>query len=195
MNKNYISPKKASKILGVHWMTLRNWSEKGQIDTIRSPGGKRFYNVNKYMKDNSKIPQEEQIRHNICYCRVSSSGQKGDLENQINYMKEKYPDYEILSDIGSGINFKRANLKRIINYAIKNELGTLVVSYKDRLCRIAFELIEEILKEYSKTEIIVINSEEKSSEEELVDDMLEIITVFSSRLYGMRSYKKEIKTI
>ncbi len=195
MNKNYLSPKKASKILGVHWMTLRNWSEKGKIETIRSAGGKRFYNVSKYLKEHSELPQEETKRRNICYCRVSSHGQKEDLENQINYMKGMYPEYEILSDIGSGINFKRANLKKIIGYGIKNELETLVVSYKDRLCRIAFELIEEILVEYSKTKIRIINSEEKSSEEELVDDMLEIITVFSSRLYGMRSYKKGIKTI
>jgi predicted site-specific integrase-resolvase len=105
-------------------------------------------------------------------------------------MTLKYPEYELLYDVGSGINFNRKNFKKILNYAIKNELESLVISYKDRLCRIAYELIENILKEYSNCEIIIENDEEKSPEEELIDDMLQIVTVFSSRLYGIRSYKK-----
>jgi putative resolvase len=201
MNKidkiKFLPPKKASEILGVHWMTLRNWSSKGKIETLRSPGGKRFYNVDKYLKDNNIEINDKNIEINdknidkkkICYCRVSSHSQKNDLENQIKYMKNKYPDYEILSDIGSGINFKRGNFNKILDYGINGELEVLVVSYKDRLCRIAFDLISNILDKYSKTNIIIENDDNKSSEEELVDDMLEIITVFSSRLYGMRSYK------
>ena len=90
----------------------------------------------------------------------------------------------------SGINFNRPNFKKILNYGIKNELNTLVITYKDRLCRISYDLIENILKEYSNCNIIVENDENKSPEEELVDDILQIVTVFSSRLYGIRSYKK-----
>ena len=191
---NFLSPKKASEILGVHWMTLKNWSSKGKIETLRSPGGKRFYNVKKYLEDNNIILDNiENIKKKICYCRVSSHSQKNDLDNQINFMKNKYPDYEILSDIGSGINFKRSNFNKILDYGINGELDVLVVSYKDRLCRIAFDLISNILYKYSKTKIIINNDDDKSSEEELVDDMLEIITVFSSRLYGMRSYKNSNK--
>ena len=190
----FVPPKKASEILGVHWMTLRNWSSKGKIETLRSPGGKRFYNVNKYLKDNNiEIHNKNYNKKKICYCRVSSHSQKNDLENQIKFMKNKYPDYEILSDIGSGINFKRTNFNKILDYGISGELDILVVSYKDRMCRIAFDLISNILNKYSKTNIIIENNDNKSSEEELVDDMLEIITVFSSRLYGMRSYKNNTK--
>ena len=107
-------------------------------------------------------------------------------------MKEKHPTFEILSDIGSGINFKRKNLKVIINLGLKNELGTLALAYKDRLCRIAYDLIADLLIENSETKIIIENKSDQSFEQELADDMIQIVTVFSSRLYGMRSYKNRI---
>jgi predicted site-specific integrase-resolvase len=198
----YYSPKETSKKLGVHFQTLRNWEKEGKIECVRSPGGKRFYDLSNFLKKyeinetETKTETEKNSiinnfkRKKICYCRVSSNSQKIELENQIKYMSLKYPEYELLYDIGSGINFNRTNFKKILNYAIKNELESLVISYKDRLCRIAYELIENILKEYSNCEIIIENNEEKSPEEELIDDMLQIVTVFSSRLYGIRSYKK-----
>jgi predicted site-specific integrase-resolvase len=191
--EKYYTPKETSEKLGVHFQTLRNWEKEGKIECIRSPGGKRFYDLNTFLKkydNNNNEIKSEILKRNICYCRVSSNSQKIELQNQIKYLKEKYPNYELLFDIGSGINFNRPNFKKILNYGIKNELATLVISYKDRLCRISYELIENILKEYSNCTIIIENEEEKSPEEELVDDMLQIITVFSSRLYGIRSYKK-----
>ena len=105
-------------------------------------------------------------------------------------MKSKYPDHEILTDIGSGINFKRKNFLKILDYALENTLEELVVAYKDRLCRISYELVEYLLINYSKTNIIVINEKEDSPEKEVTDDLIQIITVFSSRLYGLRSYEK-----
>jgi len=193
---DYVSSKEAAEKLGVHFQTLRNWDREGKIKTIRSPGGKRFYDVksflektDKYDKDNDKIEEGKDERKKICYCRVSSYSQKEELMHQVDYMKLKYPEHEILTDIGSGINFNRGNLKKIINLGIKNNLEELVIAYKDRLCRIGYDLIEYILKEYSNTKIIIEKDEDKSPEKELTDDLLEIITVFSSRLYGMRSYK------
>jgi len=137
------------------------------------------------------VEQENVKRKKICYCRVSSYSQKDDLLNQIEFMKIKYPNYEMLTDIGSGINFNRKNLRKIMDYGIKGELEELVVAYKDRLCRIGYDLIEYLLEEYSNTKIIIENEEDKSPEKELTEDLLEIITVFSSRLYGMRSYSKK----
>lgn len=195
----YYTPKETSEKLGVHFQTLRNWEKEGKIECIRSPGGKRFYDLSGFLKkydDNNNVLNEsktEILKRNICYCRVSSNSQKIELENQIKYLKMKYPNYELLSDIGSGINFNRPNFKKILNYGIKNEINTLVIAYKDRLCRISYDLIENILKEYSNCTIIIENEEDKSPEEELVDDMLQIITVFSSRLYGIRSYKKSLE--
>jgi hypothetical protein len=193
---NYYTPKEASKKLGVHWQTLKNWEKSGKIKCIRSPGGKRYYDINSFIleidkkEENTESLSIEVIsKKKICYCRVSSYSQKIELENQINYMKNKYPNHEILYDIGSGINFNRPNLKKIINYGINKKLEELVIAYKDRLCRIGYELIEYMLKEYSNTKIIIVNDEIKSPEKELTDDLIEIITVFSSKLYGMRSYK------
>ena len=197
---NYYTPKEASIKLGVHYQTLRNWEKQGKIKTIRSPGGKRYYDINNFIykienktdvKDDKVVKEQKSIRKKICYCRVSSHSQKKELDNQIKYMSDKYPDYEILYDIGSGINFNRPNLNKILNYAIKNELEELAIAYKDRLCRIGYELIEKILKEYSNTNIIIENDEVKSPEEELTNDLIEIITVFSSKLYGIRSYKSK----
>ena len=191
---NYYTPKEASEKLGVHWQTLKNWEKHGKIKSIRSPGGKRYYDINDFINKIENEPKSNElnnvsIRKKICYCRVSSHSQKKELENQIKYMSKKYPNHEILYDIGSGINFNRQNLNKIINYAIKNELEEIAISYKDRLCRIGYELIEKILKEYSNTNIIIENDELKSPEEELTNDLIEIITVFSSKLYGIRSYK------
>lgn len=185
---DYISPKEASKILGVHWQTLRNWDRNGLIDTIRSTGGKRFYNVKKYIENND-IKQKDKPRRNICYCRVSSTNQRSDLENQIEYMKNKYPTYEIISDIASGLNFNRPGLNKIIKYALDSEINELIIAYKDRLARFGFDLINTIIRESSNGRIIILNSSDDSPQEELTKDLVSIINVFSAKLNGMRKYK------
>ena len=124
------------------------------------------------------------IRKKICYCRVNSYSQKIDLECQIEYMKNKYPTHEILSDIGISTNFNRYYLKKIINYGIKNELEELVISCKDILCKTGYELIENILKEYSNT-IIIIEKENLKSLEVITDDLIEIITNFRKDLSSL----------
>ncbi len=194
MNNQFVSGKKASEILGVQRHTLYKYEREGLIKTIRSPGGKRFYNVKEFLeKNNIDIEYKENIKkkkkRNICYARVSSHSQKEELENQKNILKKVYPDYELLYDIGSGINFKRKNFLKIIEYGLNDKLETLVVTYKDRLCRIGYDLIDTLLK---NTEIKELYNNKKSPEEEVVNDLIEIITVFSSRVYGLRSYKDSI---
>ena len=188
--EDYKTPKEASKILGVHWQTLRNWDTNGSIDTIRTPGGKRLYNVTKYLESNDSLTPNI-IKKNICYCRVSTIGQKSDLEHQISYMKEKYPNYEIISDIGSGLNFKRTGLIKIIKYALHKELNEVVISYKDRLCRFGYDLIEMIIKDNSNGKITVLNNNDDTPEDELTKDLVSIINVFSAKLNGMRKYKNK----
>lgn len=187
MDSKFISGKKASEILGVKRHTLYKYEKEGLIKTIRSPGGKRFYNVEEYLIKHNIISQnKKKNKRKICYARVSSYSQKPELQNQINLLKQIYPKHEILYDIGSGINFKRKNLLKIMDYGIKDELDELVVTYKDRLCRIGFELIKNVLK---NTKIKMIYNDNESPEKEVVNDLIEIITVFSSRIYGLRSYK------
>ena len=202
--ENYISGKKASEILGVHQRTLMNWDKKGLIDVIRTPGNKRLYNVKKYLEknkfkcDNSNLVKgcdfiidEINEKIDICYIRVSTYGQKDDLERQKQYMIEQFPNLKIIEDVGSGINFKRKGLLKIIQLAIDGKLNKLIVAHKDRLARFGYELIDFIIKKYSNGEIIILNKEEDlEPEEEMVKDVLQIMNVFTAKMNGLRKYKK-----
>jgi putative resolvase len=199
MENNYVNTKTAKNILGVHVLTLHNWEKKGYIETIRTPGGHRLYNVEKYLKNKSEInlPSEieenidDKTKENICYIRVSTLGQKDDLQRQKEYMKNKYPTYEIIEDIGSGINLNRRGLRKIIKKAIAGKIGKLVIAYKDRLTRFGYDLIEDLIKEYSNGKIIIETEQKiKDKKEELIEDVLQILNVYTAKMNGMRKYKK-----
>ena len=199
MNR-YIGGKQTCEILGVHMQTLYNWEREGKIETIRhSERGKRFYNVEKYLNDNKKktyidiekdineLSKDDNKKLNICYIRVSTISQKDDLERQKEYMIKKYKDYDIIEDIGSGINFNRRGLRRIINLAITGKINKLVVAHKDRLTRFGFELIEDLIKEYSGGKIIIVEKkEDKTAEEEMAIDVLQIMNVFTAKMNGKK---------
>jgi putative resolvase len=186
MDIRYYSSKDTCEKLGICRKTLQTYAKDGKINFILTEGGWRKYDLENYLDDNNL---GEKIK--ICYCRVSSYDQKGDLDRQVRYLQKKYPEHDIITDIGSGINFKRKGLLKMIDMAMKNKLEEVVISYKDRLCRIGYDLIEHIFKTYSNTNIIIENNEYKSTSQEITEDLIEIITVYSSRLYGSRSYKKE----
>jgi len=206
MNETYVTPKEATKILGVHYMTLKNWEAKGKIKCVRTPGGKRLYNVTDYIKNNNNnenkqipeiIPNENKIdnnKMNICYCRVSTRNQKDDLVRQIQYMETNYPNHVIISEIASGLNFKRPKLMKIVNWAIEGKINEIVVAHKDRLARFGFELIENIITTYSNGNVVIIDNKEMSPEEEITKDLVSIINVFSARVNGLRKYKKIVKS-
>jgi predicted site-specific integrase-resolvase len=195
----FVSGKEASKILGVHERTLYLWDKAKKIETIRTPGNKRLYNINKYINDH--IPTEKnnidinELEHlnkkiKIIYVRVSSLSQKDDLLRQKEYMTNKFPNHTLIEDIGSGINFNRKGLRRIIKLAISGQIEELVVAYKDRLTRFGFELIEDLIKEYSNGRILVLNQNKKiEPEEELIKDMLQIMNIFVAKMNGLRKYK------
>ena len=189
MNNNYLTRKEATKILGIHYHTLYKLAENKEIETVKI-GQRQLYNVNKYLQS-KKIMNVNQVRRKICYCRVSSSKQKEDLERQIGAMKKLYSTFEIISDIGSGLNLNRDGLKKIIDYAIKGEIEILVVAYKDRLARFGYELIERLIKDYSGGEIKIENKdEEKTPMEELSKDIVSIMNVYVAKMNGLRKYKK-----
>jgi putative resolvase len=202
MNKEqykYVGKKEALEILGLSSMTLLKLEKENKIEIIKTIGGHRKYNVQKYIYDNKKDSEplkEIKIinnkKINICYIRVSTVGQKSDLEHQREYMIKKYNNYEIIEDIGSGINFNRKGLRKIIKLGIEGKINKLVVAYKDRLTRFGFDLIEDLLKEYSKCDIVVENdNEDKEPKEELVDDVLQILNVYTAKMNGLRKYKNK----
>jgi predicted site-specific integrase-resolvase len=190
MSEQYIGTKEAKKLTGVTTRTLINWDTDGKVRTIRTKGGRRRYLLEDILKKNDKNDKNNQI--SVCYCRVSSHGQKEDLQRQVDYFRQEYPNHEIVKDIGSGINFKRKGFNSLLEQAIKGNIREIVVTHKDRLCRFAFDLIEGIVRR-GNGKILVLDQKETSPQEELVNDLLSIVTVFSSRLYGLRSHKLKRK--
>ena len=200
--EEYLPGSKASKVLGVHQRTLYQWDAKKIIETIRTPGGKRLYNVKKYLEETTKNIEEnteenkEEIetiinKEKIIYGRVSSNNQKDDLERQIKILKKYYPKYTLIKDIGSGVNLNRRGLRKIIDLAIEGRIEEVVIVHKDRLCRFGYELIEDLIFKYSNGKITIINEvENKEPKEELVEDVLQIMNIFVAKMNGLRKYNK-----
>ena len=184
----------ASELLGVAKSTLRRWEEEGKlIPDVRTKGGQRRYKLSSLLPEMKH--KNSYNRKTIAYARVSSYDQKDDLERQKQvlemYCASNGWDFEILSDLGSGINYNKKGLKTLINSIIDGEVGRLVITHKDRLLRFGAELIFAIC-EAKEVEVVIINKgEDTTFEEDLAKDVLEIITVFSARLYGARSHKNK----
>jgi putative resolvase len=181
----FLTSKQTTKVLGVHANTLRRWASQGKIKFIFTPAHQRLYDVDDFLGHNS-------AKRRICYCRVSSSKQRDDLERQVNFMQEKFPQHELITDIGSGLNFKRKGFRSILESICSGMVSEVVVAHRDRLCRFGTDLIRHIL-EYFGGKLVVLNETKCSPQEELVQDLLSIITVFSCRVHGLRKYKRVLK--
>ena len=140
---------------------------------------------------NERINERKNNKRKYLYARVSSLGQKDDLERQKNVLLKKYPKYKLITDIGSGMNINRKGLRIIIDKAIKGEVDEVIIVHKDRLCRFGYDLIEDIIKKYSNGKIIILETtDKKEPKEELVDDVLQIMNIFVAKVNGMRKYEK-----
>jgi len=181
----------AAKILGVSIQTLRRWEEQGYLVPNRKSKGKtRYYSYEQLI---GKTFQENDLT--IAYARVSSHDQKEDLERQANvlasYCTSHGWNFNVIQDLGSGMNYQKKGLKSLINMILEKKMMRLVLTHKDRLLRFGAELIFALC-EAKQIEVVIINKgDEVSFEEELAQDVLEIITVFSARLYGSRSRKNK----
>ncbi len=171
--------------------TLRNWDKNGKLHPHHTSGnGYRYYSHEQLNQVMNIKPNLDRIV--IGYCRVSSNKQKDDLERQIEnvtwYLAAKGKPFEIISDIGSGINYKKKGLKELIKRISQNKVEKVVVLYKDRLLRLGFELIEYMASLYN-CDIEIIDNTEKSEQQELVEDLVQIMSVFSCKLQGKRANK------
>ena len=187
----YYSINEFSKILGVSAQTLRNWDKNGKLQPHHTSGnGYRYYSHEQLNQVMNIKPNLDRIV--IGYCRVSSNKQKDDLERQIenvtSYLVTQGKPFEIISDIGSGINYKKKGLKELIKRISQNKVEKVVVLYEDRLLGFGFELIEYIASLYN-CDIEIIDNTEKPEQQELVEDLVQIITVFSCKLQGKRANK------
>lgn len=186
----YFTINKFAKILGVTPQTLRNWDKTGKLTPHHTgKNGYRYYSEEQ-LNQISGILKKPKIT--VGYCRVSSHKQKDDLERQIEnvrmYLLAQGKPFEIISDIGSGINYKRNGLEKLLERINNNEVEKVVILYKDRLVRFGIELIEYTASLHG-CEIEIIDNTQKTEQEELVEDLVQIITVFSCKLQGKKAHK------
>ena len=192
----YYSSNAVTKLLGVTAQTLRNWDKEGKLKpAYTKSNGYRYYSEDSILSYTQERKTKKDL-HVIGYARVSSKKESDDLERQVDnlktYIESKYSSYEIITDIGSGIDYKKPGLKKLIDLVNKKQVDIIVVLYKDRLLRFGFELVEYFSK-INNVSIEVLDRVNKNQDEELVEDLIQIITVFSCRLQGKRKAKtKEI---
>jgi transposase A len=194
---NLLSIGKASKLLGVTIQTLRNWDKQGLLKPDElTKGGERRYKLETLKNINKNIKFNSDNLKTIAYARVSSHDQKDDLIRQVQilemYCSKQGFNYEVIQDLGSGMNYYKKGLTKLLNLVLEGQVKRLVLTHKDRLLRFGAELVFSIC-EAKGVEVIIINKGDENSkfEEELAKDVLEIITVFSARLYGARSKKNK----
>ena len=189
-----VSIREAAEFLGVAAQTLRRWEREGKlIPDERTPGGRRRYDLARLRPEQFHAP--ESAPRTIAYARVSSHDRKEDLERQKQglelYCARQGWTFEVIADWGSGMNYHKKGLKRLLDDMVEGRIGRLVITHKDRLLRFGAELVFAIC-EAKNVEVVILNQgEDTAFEEDLAKDVLEIITVFSARLYGSRSRKNQ----
>ena len=192
---NY-KPKDFADLLGMSVKTLQRWDRDGILKANRTPTDRRYYTYDQYLQFKG-IQTENDIRDTVIYARVSTRNQKDDLQNQVEFLKQFCNAKGIIvnqcvEDFGSGLNYNRKKWNRLLDEVMANKIKTIVISNKDRFVRFGYDWFEKFCEKFN-TKIIIVNNETLSPNEELVQDIISILHVFSCRLYGLRKYKNQIK--
>jgi len=185
---------KFAKLVGVTVKTLQRWDRTGALEALRTSTNRRYY-TDTHLATVLKTPKAEP--RIICYCRVSSQAQRPDLKNQRKALEQfllvrGLANAEFVEEIGGGLNLKRPLFQQLIFDIEDGKVGKLIIAHRDRLCRFGFDLIKAICVRRG-CELLELNQEKLSPEQEMVQDLMTIVHCFSSRLYGLRNYKKYIK--
>ncbi|WXR63090.1 IS607 family transposase [Peptostreptococcaceae bacterium AGR-M142] len=191
---NY-KPKDFAELLNVSVKTLQRWDRQNILKAKRTPTNRRYYTYDQYL--DYKGVKEQIERKKVIYTRVSTNNQKDDLENQIDFLRNFVNAKgiildEVIKDIGSGLNYNRKKWNKLLDECMENKIDTIYVTHKDRFIRFGFSWFERFLGKFN-TKIVVVNNETLSPQEELVQDIISVLDVFSCRIYGLRKYKKKIK--
>lgn len=192
---NY-KPKDFAELLGVSVKTLQRWDRDGILKANRTPTDRRYYTYNQYLQFKG-LEIKSDIRDTVIYARVSTKNQKDDLQNQVLFLRQFCNARGIIvnqciEDFGSGLNYNRKKWNKLIDEVMENKIETIIISSKDRFIRFGYDWFERFCLKFN-TKIIVVNNESLSPNEELVQDIISILHVFSCRLYGLRKYKNQIK--
>lgn len=196
-DKNFVSIKDAARIAGLHPNTLRKMADSDQVASYRTPSGQRRFDRRALAKMCAAAPPDSSVqdapKQNYLYARVSSKKQLDDLDRQIAFARARdpaYANYAVVSDCASGINFKRPGLSTILDACVQKRIGELVVAHRDRLSRFGFDLIRLFVEKSGGCVVVLEDSVNQSSEQELAEDLLAIVHVYSCRQMGRRRYSR-----
>lgn len=190
-------PNEFAEILGVSVKTLQRWDKVGKLIAFRNPANRRYYTHDQYLDYIGETNVIKDTKKTVIYTRVSSNGQKADLKNQVEFLRQFANARgiivdEVLEDIGSRLNYNRKKWNKLLEDCTTGNVKTIIIAHTDRFIRFGYEWFERFLK-LNGVEIIVVNNETLSPEEEMVQDLISIIHVFSCRIYGLRKYKNKIE--
>lgn len=190
-----MKPKEMAERLGVTVRTLQIWDKKGILKAYRTPTNRRYYTEEQYLEYTGQPLQNKRL--NVAYARVSNNSQKDDLKNQISFIRQYVNAKgvildDVITDIGSGLNYNRKNWNKLLEKVMQNEIDTIYITCKDRFVRFGYEWFERLCKMHD-TKIVVLNNVETSPTQEMINDMVSIVQVFSGRLSGLRKYQTKIQ--
>jgi len=194
-SEKLLRPREVCQRLGISYSTLSRWVREGRIRAIRTAGGVFRIPESEVRRIAEGLPISKEIRA-IIYTRVSSSDQKSDLERQVQYLTQYcssmgYRVVDVLSDVASGLKTDRRGLLKLFDYVVNRQVDVVVVTYRDRLARFGFEYLEYFFKQFGVRVEVAFGEEPKDAYQELVEDLIEIVTSFAGKLYGLRSHKKK----
>ena len=192
---NY-KPKDFAELTGVSVKTLQRWDREGILEANRTPTDRRYYTYDQYLQFKG-IKTQNDIRQVVIYARVSTKNQKDDLQNQVSFLRQFCNARGIIvdqciEDYGSGLNYNRKKWNKLLDEVMEQKIKTIIITQKDRFIRFGYDWFEKFCMKFHTT-IVIVNNEELSPQEELVQDIVSILHVFSGRLYGLRKYKKQIE--
>jgi excisionase family DNA binding protein len=194
-----LKPREFCRIVGISYRTFKRWVSEGRIRVVRTPTGRIRVPYSEVVEILGGKPSGGEVRA-VIYARVSSSDQKSDLERQIQYLTQYcsskgYRAVDVLSDIASGLKTDRRGLLKLFDYVVNRQVDVVVVTYRDRLTRFGFEYLEHFFNQHGVRVEVAFGEESKDAYQELVEDLIEIVTSFAGKLYGMRSHKKKKKLV
>ena len=186
--------KEFAELLGVSVKTLQRWDREGALKVNRTPTDRRYYTYNQYLQFKG-IDTENDTRQIVIYARVSTRDQKDDLQDQVSFLRQFCNARGVIVDqcieeYGSGLNCNRKKWNQLLDEVMEQTIKTIIVTHKDRFIRFGYDWFEKFCMKFNTT---IVNNEELSPQEELVQDIVSILHVFSCRLYGLRKYKKQIE--
>ncbi|MBV0931042.1 IS607 family transposase [Lentilactobacillus sp. IMAU92037] len=189
----YMKPKELAERLGVSVKTLQKWDSQGKLPAKRTVTNRRYYTEADYLK---AIGQPKANRKNVIYARVSTAAQQDDLRDQVEFLRQYVNAKgiivdQVITDVGSGLNYKRKKWNQLLDEVMQSKVNQIYIAYPDRFIRFGFDWFQQFCAKFG-TEIVVVNNEQFSPEAEVVQDLISIIHMFSSRVDGLRKYKKKV---